>query len=133
MTLGIAHGALEDAWTYAQEREQFGRVISGHQAIRHKLVDARTKLRACDHMLYHAAWLADEGRDCAVESSMAKLFVAETGLEIVLACQQVMGAYGCAEEYDMARHVRDMTCMPIIGGSSNMQRNNIANRLRLAS
>ena len=42
------------------------------------------------------------------------------------------GAYGCAEEYDMERHVRDMTCLPIVGGSSNMQRNNIANRLRLA-
>ena len=44
---------------------------------------------------------------------------------------QVLGAYGCAEEYDMERHVRDMTCLPIVGGSSNMQRHNIANRLRL--
>ena len=131
-TLGIAHGAMEDAWAYAQERKQFGKVISAHQAVRHALVDAQTRLRACDHMLYHAAWLAQMGRPCAIESSMAKLFIGETALEIALSCQKVMGAYGCAEEYDMERYVRDLTCMPIVGGSSNMQRNNIAGRMRLA-
>jgi alkylation response protein AidB-like acyl-CoA dehydrogenase len=129
---GIAAAAVEDAWEYAQQREQFGRVISGHQAVRHKLVDTRTLLAACRHMLYHAAWLAHEGHDCSVESSMAKLFVGEKCVEIVLACQQILGAYGCAEGHDMERYVRDLVCMPIVGGSSNMQRNNIANRLKLA-
>jgi alkylation response protein AidB-like acyl-CoA dehydrogenase len=131
-SLGIAHAVLNDAWDYAQGRQQFGKVISAHQSIRHTLADAQTNLRACEHMLYHAAWLANERRDCSVESSMAKLFVSETCLKIVLSCQQVMGAYGLAEEYDIPRHVRDMTCMPIIGGSSNIQRNNISNRMRLA-
>ncbi len=131
VALGIATAAVEDAWQYAQERRQFGRPICAHQAVRHDLVDARTKLEACRHMLYHAAWKANEGLDCSVESSMAKLFIADTGVEIVLKCQQVMGAYGCAEEYDMERYVRDITCMPIVGGSSKMQKNNIANRLGL--
>lgn len=131
VALGIATQAVEDAWAYAAERKQFGRPVSGHQAVRHALVDARAELSACRHMLYHAAWLATEGRDCAVESSMAKLFVAETAVKIVLACQQVMGAYGCAREYDMERYVRDIVLMPIVGGSSNMQRNNIAGRLGL--
>jgi alkylation response protein AidB-like acyl-CoA dehydrogenase len=130
--LGIAHAAVEDAWAYAQERHQFGKPISGHQSVRHALVDARTKLQACRHMLYHAAWLANEGQPCSVETSMAKLFVGDTAVEIVLACQRVMGAYGCAEGYDMERYVRDIVVMPIVGGSSNMQRNNIANRLGLA-
>jgi alkylation response protein AidB-like acyl-CoA dehydrogenase len=129
---GIAAAAVDEAWEYAQQREQFGRKISGHQSIRHKLVDVRTQLAACRHMLYHAAWLANEGRDCSVESSMAKLFVGEASVEIVLACQQILGAYGCAEGHDMERHVRDLVCIPIVGGSSNMQRNNIANRLKLA-
>ncbi len=131
VALGVAAAAVEDAWQYSQEREQFGRKICGHQAVRHTLVEAKTKLAACRHMLYHGAALANEGRNCSVESSMAKLFVADTGVDIVLACQRVMGAYGCAEEYDMERYVRDMSIMPIVGGSSNMQKNNIANRLGL--
>jgi alkylation response protein AidB-like acyl-CoA dehydrogenase len=132
VTFGVAQAAVEEAWGYAQERRQFGKPISGHQAVRHSLVEARTRLEACRHMLYHAAWLANEGRPCSVETSMAKLFVADTAVEIVLACQRVMGAYGLSEGYDMERHVRDILGMPIVGGSSNMQKNNIANRLGLA-
>ena len=131
MALGITRGALDDAWHYAGERRQFGKVIAEHQAVRHTLVNQRTLFEACELMLYHAGWLADQGRSCAVESSMAKMFVTDHGLDIVIQCQQVLGAYGCADEYDLERHVRDMTCLPIVGGSSNMQRNNIANRLRL--
>ena len=133
VAFGIAQAAVEEAWEYAQERRQFGRPISGHQAVRHALVDARTKLEACRAMLYRGAWLAQQGRPCSVETSMAKLFVADTGVEIALACQQVMGAYGLAEGHHMERHVRDLLGMPIVGGSSNMQKNNIANRLHLAS
>jgi len=133
VALGIASVAVDDAWRYAQERSQFGRKISGHQAVRNMLVEARTKLSACRHMLYHAAWLATEGRDCSVESSMAKLFVGDNAVDIVLTCQRVMGAYGCAREYDMERYVRDIVCMPIVGGSSNMQKNNISGRLGLPS
>lgn len=133
VALGIATAAVDDAWQYAQERRQFGRPICGHQAVRHMLVQARTQLAACRHMLYHAAWLATEGRDCSVESSMAKLFVGDTSVDIVLTCQRVMGAYGCARDYDMERYVRDIVCMPIVGGSSHMQMNNIAARLGLPS
>lgn len=129
--LGIATAAVEDAWQYAQERSQFGKKICGHQAVRHSLSEVKTKLQACRHMLYHAAWLADEGKELAVESSMAKLFVADTSVEIVLECQRIMGAYGYANEYDMERYVRDIIVLPIAGGSSNMQKNNIANRLGL--
>lgn len=128
---GIAQAALKEAWAYAQERVQFGKTISQHQAIRHRLVTAATKLEACRHMLYHAAWLANAGRACSVETSMAKLFIADTGVEIALACQQVMGAYAMSDAYEMERHVRDLLGMPIVGGSSDMQRNNLASLMKL--
>lgn len=128
---GIARAAVEEAWQYAQERVQFGKPIAQHQAIRHKLVEARTKLAAARHMLYHGAWLAGTGQPCSVETSMAKLFVADTGVEIALICQQVMGAYALSDAYDMERHVRDLLGMPIVGGSSDMQKNNLASLLRL--
>ena len=126
VTFGIAQAAVEDAWAYAQERVQFGKPICAHQAIRHKLVTARTRLEACRLMLYHAAQLANDGRPCAIETSMAKLFIADTGVEIGLACQQIMGAYALSDAYDMDRHVRDLLGMPIVGGSSDMQKNNLA-------
>lgn len=131
VAFGIARAALTEAWDYAQARVQFGRPIAQHQAIRHKLVTARTKLQAARHMLYHAAWLAGEGRPCSAETSMAKLFVADSGVEIALACQQVMGAYALSDAFDMERHVRDLLGMPIVGGSSDMQKNNLAGLWKL--
>ncbi|MDX2233654.1 MAG: acyl-CoA dehydrogenase family protein [Hyphomonadaceae bacterium] len=130
---GVAQAAVDEAWAYAGERRQFGKPISGHQAVRHALVDARTKLEACRHMLYHAARLAQSGAPCAVETSMAKLFIGETVADIALICQRVVGAYALSDAYDMERHVRDLLGMAIVGGSSNMQRNNIAALLGLPS
>lgn len=129
---GVAQAAVNEAWDYAQERTQFGKPVSGHQSVRHALVDARTKLEACRHMLYHGARLARAGEPCAVETSMAKLFIGETVGEIALLCQKVMGAYALSDAYDMERHVRDLLGMAIVGGSSNMQRNNIAALMGLA-
>ena len=134
MCLGNAEGALQDAWAYAQERKQFGMAISGHQAIRHRLASAKAKLYAARQTLYHATGLATENLPCGVESSMAKYMVSELAQEVCLYAQRVMGAYGCArgEGGDMERYVREALVFPIAGGSSEIQLNNIANRLGLA-
>tara|TARA_B000000460_G_scaffold179620_1_gene128422 strand:- start:3714 stop:4880 length:1167 start_codon:yes stop_codon:yes gene_type:complete len=131
MALGIARAAVEDAWQYSQERIQFGRPICHNQSVRHMLSEVKTKLEACRLMTYQGAWLADKNIEGTVQMSMAKLFVTETALDIVLTCQKILGAYGYVRDFDMERYVRDMLAMPILGGSSAIQKNNIANRLQL--
>ena len=131
MAVGLARGALDDAWQYASERKQFGKPIGAHQAVRHRLVDARTRWEAARLLLYRAATLADTNQPCGVESSMAKLYACEAAQQTALDCQRVMGAYGLVEGFDMERYVRDLLLFPIVGGSSEMQKNNIANRLGL--
>lgn len=131
--LGLAEAALADAWVYSEERVQFGREIAGHQAIRHMLAEAKTRVRAMRLMLYSAAWLADQGRPCSVETSMAKLFCCEGAAEVTQTCLRVTGAYGLSDQMDMERYVRDAVSLPIVGGSSNMQKNNIVNRLKLGA
>ena len=81
---------------------------------------------------YHAAWLADRGEPCSAETSMAKLLVCETAEKTILACQRVLGAYGLVRGMPMERYVRDILVFNIAGGSSAIQKNNIANRLGLA-
>ncbi len=129
--LGIAEAAVADAWAYAEEREQFGKPISAHQSIRHALAEVKTKVAAMRHMLYHAAWLTDQNRPSTVETCMAKLFCCEGAAEVTQACQRITGAYGLSDGMDMERYVRDAISLPIVGGSSNMQKNNISNRLGL--
>lgn len=131
MALGIAAQAVDDAWDYSQTRSQFGKRICSIQSVRHMLAEVQTKLTMARLLLYKGCWLADNDLPCSVETSMAKMQVCELGLEIVLTCQKVMGAYGYAKGFDMERYVRDMLLMPIIGGSTAIQKNNIANRMGL--
>ncbi len=125
MGVGIAQAALDDAWAYAHQRTQFGEKIASYQSVRHKLADMKTSLHAARLMLYHAAWLADRHVPCGSETSMAKLFVAEVAKSIALESQTILGAYGYVKDFDVERYVRDALLMPIIGGSSAIQRNNI--------
>lgn len=123
--IGIARAALDDAWAYAQERRQFGRKIGEFQSIQHKLADMQTQIHAARLTLYHAAWLANARRPCSSETSMAKLFATEVSKAVALECQTILGAYGYVKDFDAERYVRDALLMPIIGGSSAVQRGNI--------
>ncbi|MBB4155081.1 alkylation response protein AidB-like acyl-CoA dehydrogenase [Sphingomonas jinjuensis] len=131
LALGVAEAVVEEAWQYSQERRQGGKAICSYQAIRHQLADAQTKLEACRLMLYNAVRLLEEKRPSAAETSMAKLFITETAVEIALTCQKILGAYGYARGFQMERHVRDILVTPIWGGSTNIQLNNIANLMGL--
>jgi len=132
ISLGIAEAAVQEAWEYSQQRVQGGKHICGHQAVRHVLAECQTELHACRLVLQNAAWLVETRQQSAVATSMAKLFITEKAKNMVLACQQyVMGAYGYAKGFNMERYVRDVLAGPIYGGSSAIQKNNIANLLEL--
>ena len=132
VALGLAEAACEDAIDYASTRVQFGKPIGAHQAIRHAIAEAKTRTLAMRLMLYNAAQLVQDRKPSALESSMSKLYCCEGAADVTMACQRIMGAYGLSDLMDMERYVRDAISLPIVGGSSNMQKNNIANRLKIA-
>jgi alkylation response protein AidB-like acyl-CoA dehydrogenase len=123
--VGIARAAFDDAWEYAFQRQQFGKTISNYQSVQHKLADMKTQLHAARLMLYHASWMADNRMPAGVETSMAKLFATEVAKSVALESQTIFGAYGYVKDFDTERYVRDALLLPIIGGSSAVQRNNI--------
>lgn len=125
IAVGIARAALDDAWEYASGRSQFGKAIKSYQSIQHKLADMKTQLHAARLMLYHAAWMANDKQGAGVETSMTKLFATEVAKSVALESQTIFGAYGYVKDFDTERYVRDALLLPIIGGSSAVQRNNI--------
>lgn len=131
IALGVAAAAVEDAWDYAQQRRQFGKAIASYQSIRHTLADMQAKLYTARMLVNQVAGkLGSEGRH-GVETAIAKLMATEYCTEITLAAQKIMGAYGYANEFPMERYVRDSLALPIFGGSSAIQRNNIVNWMGL--
>ena len=131
MGVGLAQGAYDLAYAYAQEREQFGKPISSFQAIRFKLADMATEIEAGRALVYKAAWLKDQGRPFAREAAMAKLFTGELSNRVANAALQIHGGFGYMEEAAVSRLYRDQKILEIGEGTNEVQRMVIARHLGL--
>ena len=127
--LGVATAALEDALTYAQQRESFGQPIWKHQSVGNYLADMATKLTAARQLTRYAAERYDSGERCDMEAGMAKLFASEVAMEIALNAVRIHGGYGYSTEYDVERYFRDAPLMIVGEGTNEIQRNVIASQL----
>jgi len=131
MGVGLAQGAYDLAYAYAQERKQFGKPISSFQAVQFKLADMATEIQAGRALVYRAAWLKDQGRPFALAAAQAKLYTGELSNRVVNASLQMHGGYGFMEESAIARLYRDQKVLEIGEGTNEVQRMVIAKHLGL--
>jgi short/branched chain acyl-CoA dehydrogenase len=131
MGVGLAQGAYDLAFRYAQEREQFGRPIASFQAIQFQLVDMAVEIEAGRALVYKAAWLKDQGRPFATEAAMAKLYTGELSHRVVNQALQIHGGYGFMDESAISRLYRDQKILEIGEGTNEVQRMVIARHLSL--
>jgi alkylation response protein AidB-like acyl-CoA dehydrogenase len=129
--VGAAQGAFDAAREYAGEREQFDRKIGEFQAIRHKLAEMATDIEAARSLTYRAAANVEEGNpdEAAKYASMAKLFASEHAVEVADEALQVFGGAGYVTDHPAERYYRDARITKIYEGTSEIQKNIIADRL----
>jgi len=120
--LGIAGGAMERAIQYSKERKAFGKLISKHQAIAFKLADMAVKIEAARNLVYKAAWLKDQGKAFGLASAIAKVYAADSAMEITTEAVQVLGGYGYVKEYHVERLMREAKLTQIYEGTSEIQK-----------
>jgi short/branched chain acyl-CoA dehydrogenase len=131
MGVGLAQGAYDLAFAYAQEREQFGKPISSFQAVQFRLADMATEIEAGRALVLKAAWLKDQGRAFAREAAMAKLWTGELSNRAANWALQIHGGYGFMDEYAISRLYRDQKILEIGEGTNEVQRMVIAKHLGL--
>ena len=129
LSLGIAEGAYEEALRYAGVRKQFGKPIGSFQGVNFQLADMATELEAGTHLLYHAAWLKQNGRPFKKEAAMAKLFCSELAMRATTKAVQIFGGYGYTTDYPVERMMRDAKVCEIGEGTSEIQRMVIARQI----
>lgn len=127
--LGVGRAALDDALSYAQQREAFGKPIWRHQAVGNHLADMATSLSAARQLTLHAAREADAGRRMDMEAGMAKLFASEAAMQIAVNAVRVHGGYGYSTEFDVERYFRDAPLMIVGEGTNEIQKDVIVRRL----
>lgn len=122
LAVGTAEGAYSRALQYSTERNAFGKPIYRFQSVGFKLADMATRIEAAKLLVFHAAWLKDQGIDVTKEAAMAKLFASETAMDVTTDAIQVHGGYGYVREYDVERYFRDAKVLEIGEGTSEIQR-----------
>ena len=127
--LGIAQGAMDETIKYTKERKQFGRSISQFQNTQFQMADMETKVQAARLLVRSAHWKKDNGMPYSVDAAMAKLFAAETAMEVTTKAVQLHGGYGYTREYPVERMMRDAKITEIYEGTSEVQRMVIAGKL----
>ncbi len=129
LSLGIAEGAYEEALRYAGVRKQFGKAIGAFQGVHFQLADMAMEIEAGTHLLYHAAWLKQNGKPFKKEAAMAKLFCSELAMRATTKAVQIFGGYGYTTDYPVERMMRDAKVCEIGEGTSEIQRMVIARQI----
>ncbi len=127
--LGIAQGALDETVQYLKERKQFGRSLSKFQGLQWMVADLGTEIEAARLLVYRAAYNKANGLPYNKEAAMAKLFAANTAMNVTTKCVQLHGGYGYTKDYPIERMMRDAKITEIYEGTSQVQQMVIAGHL----
>lgn len=127
--LGIAQGAMDETVKYVKERKQFGKAIGQFQNTQFQLADLQTRIEAARLLVRKAAYKKDMKLPYSADAAMAKLFAAETAMDMTTKAVQFHGGYGYTREYPVERMMRDAKITEIYEGTSEVQRMVISSHL----
>ena len=129
---GAAERLIDEATTFAKERESFGEKISNYQAIQFMLADSVNDLAAARLMLYETCKAHDSKQDVKIlhgKCSMVKLYASEMANRIADRAVQIFGGRGYMRENVAERYYRELRVDRIWEGTSEIHRIIIANSL----
>lgn len=124
--VGKASHVLELMLDYANQRQQFNTKIGDFQMIQQQLADSVIEVNAARWMVYHAAWMLDQGLDAREQIAMVKVHAAETLGRVADRAVQVFGGMGFCKELPIERYYRDARIYRIFDGTSEIHRGVIA-------
>lgn len=100
MLVGAGERMLDEAVSYAQVREQFGRPIGEFQALKHQLADVRVALSFARPLVWNAALRSGEA-DADRAVSAAKVAASDAAMLAARTSLQVHGAIGYTAEHTL--------------------------------
>jgi len=130
IALGMMQRALDEAATYALQREQFGKPIIEFQMVQDILARMSAKTVACRALVQHAMKLVDSGVSVSKEGSIAKQFVTDRLQEVASDAVQILGGNGFTKEYPVEKIMRDAKVFQIMEGTNQIQSIVIARQLK---
>jgi cyclohexanecarboxyl-CoA dehydrogenase len=126
MCLGAARASLDEAATYATQREAFGKPIADYQGISFLLAEHATYLEAARWICYRALWLREQGKAHTAVASMGKWWPPIVAKDAIEAAMKVHGNLGYSTEFPLQQRFRDVMAYLVADGTAEIQKNVIA-------
>ena len=127
--VGAAARILDEALTYAAQREQFGQAIAGFQLVQAMLADSQTELYAARSMTLDAARRRDDGEPVTMEAACCKLYASEMVGRVADRGVQIHGGAGYMQASAVERFYRDVRLFRLYEGTSQIQQLVIARNM----
>ena len=124
---GWRRTALDLATAYAVGRETFGKRLSEHQAVAHRIAELHARTEAARLLVHQAAGAHDAGSHDPALAAMAKLLATETAQTAVDAAIQFHGAVALERGHQSS--ISTATCARHDLGAPELQREIIARAL----
>jgi alkylation response protein AidB-like acyl-CoA dehydrogenase len=126
---GLAQAALDEAVSYAKQREQFGTAIADFQGIQFLLADMAAAVDVARSMYLVAARKRDLGRPFTRDAAVAKMVATDTAMKVTTDAVQVLGGYGYTRDFPVERYMREAKVTQIFEGTNQIQKLVIARQL----
>lgn len=126
--LGIAQGAMDEAFAYARQRRQFGQAVISFQSMQHKLANMAMEIEAARALLYSVSKAITKGGDkrFTKESAMVKCYCSDVAMRVTTEAVQMCGGIGYMRDFPIEKFMRDAKITQIYEGTNEIQRNEIA-------
>lgn len=129
--IGAAQKGLDLTYEWTQNRTAFGKPLFEKQVIRQRLAMQQARTDAARELLYHCAWLMEQGVDATRQVSELKALAGELVNEVLYDCVQFHGGQGFMRETPVERMARDARVMPIGGGATEVMLDEVAKRSKI--
>ncbi|NKE35865.1 acyl-CoA dehydrogenase [Natronococcus sp. JC468] len=121
--LGIAAAAIEEAWEFSHDREEFGRTINEFQAVQHGLADMLIGFESARALTWRACEKVANNDRAGYWAALAKTAATETAVDVSEQGMQFHGGRSILDERRIARVYRDARVPVIYEGANEVQRN----------
>jgi alkylation response protein AidB-like acyl-CoA dehydrogenase len=122
-SVGAAQGAINQAQQYMHERQQFGKSLAQFQSLQFKIADMVTDLVAARQMVHLAAFKLDsKDPNATTYCAMAKRLATDMCFNICNEAIQVLGGYGCTQDFPVERLMRDARIHQVVEGTNEIMK-----------
>lgn len=130
--VGVARWCLETTLGYLKERRQFGRVLGGFQALKHRLADLYADIESGTAAArYAAAALAAGSPDIPVAAAVAQAFCSDLAVRVAEEVLQLHGGIGMTWEYPIHLYLKRAKASQLALGLPSSHRARLAGLIDL--